>query len=77
MPSRGRKFEQIRAVLAEYDADNSLTAREILALLDDEADVESAHEVATVLGHHARNGEVTVIQSSPYQYRLNRAVPTQ
>ncbi|MFC7082528.1 hypothetical protein [Halorussus caseinilyticus] len=71
MARPAREYDRIRTVLAETDADEPLTAREILQLLEarDEP-FESAHRVATVLGRRAREGEVTVIQSSPYRYRL-------
>lgn len=71
MAHSAREYEQIRTVLAEADPDESLTAREILQLLEARGErIESAHRVATVLGRRARDGDVTVIQSSPYQYRL-------
>ncbi|MEF8779523.1 MAG: hypothetical protein V5A46_02435 [Haloferacaceae archaeon] len=68
MHARQREYERIRGVLV--DADEPLTAREILALLDDD-EIESTHRVATVLGRWARRGEVEVITDSPYRYRLN------
>ena len=68
MHTRQREFERIRGVLA--DAEEPLTAREILALLDDD-EIESTHRVATVLGRWARRGEVEVITDNPYRYRLN------
>ena len=64
-----REFETIRCVLSE--ADEPLTAREILGLLEErETDVESPHRVATVLGRYAEYGAVEVIRDSPYRYRL-------
>ncbi|WP_137284916.1 hypothetical protein [Halorussus salinisoli] len=71
MAQCARDYERIRTVLAEADADEPLTAREILQLLEAHGEtIESAHRVATVLGRRARDDDVTVIQSSPYRYRL-------
>ncbi|UPV75033.1 hypothetical protein M0R89_02950 [Halorussus limi] len=71
MAQRAREYDLIRTVLAEADADQPLTAREILRLLEARGEsFESAHRVATVLGRRARRGDVTVIRSSPYRYRL-------
>ncbi|WP_227374565.1 hypothetical protein [Haladaptatus halobius] len=68
---RGREFDRIRAVVAEAETDEPLTAREILRLLDEHGEgFESAHEVATVLGRQAQHGDVTVVRSSPYRYTL-------
>ena len=64
-----REYERIRGVLAE--ADEPLTAREILALLEDGEELDSPHRVATVLGRWADRGEVDVIADRPYRYRLN------
>ena len=71
MRGRRREFERLRRVLSE--AEEPLTAREILALLEDDgADAfDSPHRVATVLGRHADRGEVEVVRDSPYRYRLN------
>ncbi len=63
------EYERIRGVLA--DADEPLTAREILALLEDPEDLDSPHRVATVLGRWAERGDVEVIAKRPYRYRLN------
>ncbi|MBP1921024.1 putative Zn-ribbon and HTH transcriptional regulator [Halorubrum alkaliphilum] len=63
------EYERIRGVLAE--ADEPLTAREILALLEDTEDLDSPHRVATVLGRWAERDEVEVIAKRPYRYRLN------
>lgn len=60
-------FDRIRPVLEE--ADQPLTAREILEHLDEE-DFDSAHQIATVLGTHAQYGNVEVIRKRPYRYRL-------
>jgi predicted Zn-ribbon and HTH transcriptional regulator len=72
MRLHGGDFERIRAVLAEADPDQPLTAREILELLDEHGEeFDSAHRVATVLGRRAGDtGEVEVIRSQPYQYRV-------
>jgi hypothetical protein len=68
---RRREFERLRGVLSE--ADEPLTAREILSLLDDDAAeaFETPHRVATVLGRRADRGDVEVVRDSPYRYRLN------
>ncbi|WP_248895516.1 hypothetical protein [Haloplanus halobius] len=63
------KHEQLRGVLS--DADEPLTAREILSLLDEQDEVESAHRVATILGRWADEGDIEVLQGSPYRYRLS------
>ncbi|MFC6752583.1 hypothetical protein [Halorubrum tibetense] len=63
------EYERIRGVLAE--ADEPLTAREILALLDDVDEPDSPHRVATVLGRWAERGDIEVIAERPYRYRLN------
>lgn len=71
MPIRQREFERIRSVLEEVEADEPLTAREILDVLEDNGvEFDSAHRVATVLGRHARRGEVEIIQDQPYRYRF-------
>jgi predicted Zn-ribbon and HTH transcriptional regulator len=71
MATSAREYDRIRTVLAETDADEPLTAREILQLLEARGEgFESAHRVATVLGRRARDGDVQVIQSSPYRYQL-------
>ena len=62
------EYERIRGVLAE--ADEPLTAREILVLLESE-EIDSPHRVATVLGRWAERGDVEVIAERPYRYRLN------
>ncbi|MFD1633138.1 hypothetical protein ACOZ4L_12355 [Haloplanus ruber] len=63
------QYDQLRGVLSE--ADEPLTAREILSLLEEHEEFESAHRVATILGRWAETGEVEVLQGSPYRYRLN------
>jgi predicted Zn-ribbon and HTH transcriptional regulator len=65
------EFERIRSVLAHADPDEPLTAREILDLLAEHGEeFESAHRVATVLGRRAEEGDIEVIESRPYRYRL-------
>jgi hypothetical protein len=72
MRLRRGEFERIRSVVAEADADQPLTAREILDLLEEHGEeFESAHRVATVLGRRAEAGEVEVIRDHPYRYRLD------
>ena len=64
-------FDSAQRVLA--DADEPLTAREILALVeecDECEEIDSPHRVATVLGRRAERGEVEVIAGQPYRYRL-------
>lgn len=71
MAYRARKYERIRSVLDEADPDEPLTAREIHQLLEASGEqFDSPHQVATVLGRRARDGEVRVIQSSPYRYQV-------
>jgi len=71
MRVRQRDFERIRAVLDEADAEEPLTAREILDLLDEHGEeFDSAHRVATVLGRHAQSGAVEVIRDQPYRYEF-------
>jgi hypothetical protein len=71
MRLRQGKFERIRTVLDDADADGPLTAREILDLLDEHGEeFDSAHQIATVLGRHAETGEVEVIRDQPYRYRF-------
>ena len=67
MTAQHATYERIRRILEE--ADEPLTAREILDSLE-EADVESSHEIATVLGRRAEYGEVDVIREQPYRYRV-------
>ncbi len=68
MSIRHREYDQIRSVLEE--ANRPLTAREILDALDGETEIDSAHRVATVLGTHAQQGDVVVIQDRPYRYHV-------
>ena len=71
MRLRQGRFERIRTVLDDADADEPLTAREILDLLDEHGEeFDSAHRIATVLGRHAETGEVEVIRDQPYRYRF-------
>lgn len=71
MSTHRSEFEALRGVLS--DADEPLTAREILSALEErgDAELESAHRVATILGRHADRGEVEVLRDSPYRYRLS------
>jgi predicted Zn-ribbon and HTH transcriptional regulator len=70
MTSRG-EFERIKRVLEEADAEEPLTAREILDLLEEHGEeFESSHRVATVLGRRAQRGDVDVIRDQPYRYRF-------
>ncbi|GAB6863316.1 hypothetical protein ACFR97_11335 [Haloplanus litoreus] len=69
MRPQSTQYEQLRGVLSE--ADEPLTAREILSSLEEHEEFESAHRVATVLGRWAEDGDVEVLQGSPYRYRLN------
>ena len=65
------RYDRLRGVLA--DADEPLTAREILALVEECyecEEIDSPHRVATVLGRRAERGEVEVIAGQPYRYRL-------
>lgn len=71
MAIRHTEFERIRSVVAEADVDGPLTAREILALLEEQEEAfESAHEVATVLGRQAEAGGVVIVRDQPYRYRF-------
>ncbi|WP_435068842.1 hypothetical protein [Haloplanus sp. C73] len=69
MRPQSREYEQLRGVLSE--ADEPLTAKEILRLVEEHEEFESAHRVATILGRWADEGDVEVLQGSPYRYRLN------
>jgi nitrogen regulatory protein PII len=71
MRFRPGELDRIRAVLEEAGADEPLTAREILELLEDHGEeFESPHQVATVLGRGAEAGEIEVIRDQPYRYRI-------
>ncbi|MFB6164317.1 MAG: hypothetical protein ABEJ31_04085 [Haloarculaceae archaeon] len=71
MHSRHGEFERIRAVLSDADADEPLTAREILEVLAEHGEeFDSAHRVATVLGRYADTDAVEVIREQPYRYRF-------
>jgi hypothetical protein len=71
MRIRQGEFERIRAVLEEVEAEEPLTAREILGVLEEHGvEFDSAHRVATVLGRHAQTGEIEVIDDQPYRYRF-------
>ena len=72
MRIRRGEFERIRSVLEEADAEEPMTAREILDVLEEHGEeFDSAHRVATVLGRHAQSGEVEVIRDQPYRYRFS------
>jgi hypothetical protein len=69
--TRPHGFDQLATVLA--DADEALTAREILDRLRERGieDFDSSYRVATVLGQAAEHGApVDVVDGSPYRYRL-------
>jgi len=71
MTRRG-EYERIRTVLKDAGAEEPLTAREILELLEEHGEeFDSAHRVATVLGRRAREGEIDVIRDQPYRYRVD------
>ena len=71
MRVRRGELERIRSVLEEAEHDGPMTAREILdVLLEHGEEFDSAHQVATVLGRHARDGDVEVIRGQPYRYRF-------
>jgi len=71
MRIRHGEFERIRSVLEQADADEPLTAREILDLLEEHGEeFDSAHRIATVLGRRAQRGDVEVIRDQPYRYRF-------
>jgi hypothetical protein len=74
MSLRRDEYERIREVVAAADADEPLTAREILHLLEEhDEEFESAHEVATVLGRRAADAdEVEIIRDQPYRYRFSQ-----
>jgi len=70
MHARG-EYERIKDALDDADADEPLTAREILQLLEERGvEFESAHRIATVLGREAQRGEVEVHRGQPYRYEL-------
>jgi len=71
--TRPTGFDQLAAVLE--DADEPLTAREILGRLRRRGvgEFDSSYRVATVLGRAAERGApVDVVDGSPYRYRLTR-----
>jgi len=71
MRIRQGEYERIRSVLDDADADEPLTAREILQVLEEHGEeFDSAHRVATVLGRRAQTGDVEVIRDQPYRYRF-------
>lgn len=65
------EYERIRAVLERADVEGPLTAREIVDVLDEHGvEIDSPHRVATILGRHARRGDVEVVDGQPYRYRV-------
>ncbi len=71
MRFRQGEFERIRSVLDDTDADEPLTAREILDVMEEHGEeFDSAHRIATVLGRRAQTGDVEVIREQPYRYRF-------
>lgn len=65
------EYERIRSILDGSDVDGPLTAREIANLLRERGeDIDSPHQVATILGRQARRGEVEVIGETPYRYEV-------
>ncbi len=71
MRFRQGDFERIRAVLDDTDADEPLTAREILDVMEEHGEeFDSAHRIATVLGRRAETDDVEVIREQPYRYRF-------
>ncbi|MFC7175817.1 hypothetical protein [Halosegnis marinus] len=75
MRIRRGEFERIRSVLTEAEPEEPMTAREILALLDEHGEeFDSAHRVATVLGRRAERGDVEIIREQPYRYRIGGTV---
>ena len=74
MHTRQGEFERIRSVLAEAAAEEPLSAREIVGLLEaHDSEIDSPHRVATVLGRYAETEDVEVIRSQPYRYRVRRS----
>lgn len=68
---RRTEYERIRAVLEQADVEDPLTAREIYEVLSDHGvDVDSPHQVATILGRRADRGDVEVIRGHPYRYEV-------
>lgn len=66
------EFERIRAVLEQADAEEPLTAREIMQVLEEhDEEFDSVHRIATVLGRRAQRGEVEVIRDQPYRYQFD------
>jgi len=71
MRVRRAEFERIRSVLEDAEHEQPMTAREILDVLEEHGEeFESSHRIATVLGRHARTGDVEVIRDQPYRYRF-------
>ncbi len=71
MRLRRGEFDRIRSVLEKADAEEPLTAREILELLEAHGEeFESPHRVATVLGRQAEEGDIEIIRDRPYRYKI-------
>ncbi|WP_101294615.1 hypothetical protein [Halegenticoccus soli] len=70
MRVRTGEFEPLRGVLSE--AEEPLTASEILSSLEGHETLDSPHRVATILGRWAERGRVVVIPDRPYRYELAR-----
>ncbi len=71
MRVRRGEFDRIQSVLSEVDPQEPLTAREILKLLKAHGEeLDNPHRVATVLGRHADDGGVEVIEDYPNRYSL-------
>jgi len=85
MAIRHTDFQRIRTVVAAADVDEPLTAREILALLEDRGEeFESAHEVATVprptgrpgrRGDHLRPALPVPVSDTPELIRFGAETP--
>jgi hypothetical protein len=74
MVPRRTGLERIRAAVAAADAEEPLTARQIVAAVEeyaDDADIDSPHRVATILGRASERGAVDVIRDQPYRYRVS------
>lgn len=70
---RDSQFRAIRAAVARHGLQGTtLTASEIYDLVrDEDVGLSSAHEVATVLGQHADEPDLTVEEGSPYRYEFS------
>ncbi|RJT08103.1 MULTISPECIES: hypothetical protein [Halococcus] len=71
MQLRRSEFERIRTVLSETGVTEPLTAREIHDLLQANGEeLDSPHQVATVLGRRSETGDVEVLHDRPYRYLI-------